>query len=202
VISLAALLIAAPVHVVVDVSGVHAPASTTPTAKTPPPADAVSEAKKLYTTRCALCHGATGQGDGPSAMGLPVRPRRHSDAVWQASVSDDDITAVILDGGAAKKLSILMPANPDLKAKPDVLRALVDVIRGLRAPNGTARVTVLGGAKPISASADADAKGNAKVDVAAAPGKVQLVVEDSAGVLCKLDVTLTADFHTTCGAKP
>jgi putative copper resistance protein D len=28
----------------------------------------------LYTDNCALCHGASGHGDGPAAAGLPIRP--------------------------------------------------------------------------------------------------------------------------------
>jgi putative copper resistance protein D len=28
----------------------------------------------VYVENCALCHGATGRGDGPAAAGLPVRP--------------------------------------------------------------------------------------------------------------------------------
>jgi putative copper resistance protein D len=28
----------------------------------------------LYADNCALCHGATGHGDGPAAAGLPIRP--------------------------------------------------------------------------------------------------------------------------------
>jgi putative copper resistance protein D len=28
----------------------------------------------LYAENCALCHGATGHGDGPAAAGLPIRP--------------------------------------------------------------------------------------------------------------------------------
>ena len=28
----------------------------------------------LYDDNCALCHGATGRGDGPAAPGLPIRP--------------------------------------------------------------------------------------------------------------------------------
>jgi putative copper resistance protein D len=37
-------------------------------------APSVARGAALYTENCALCHGATGRGDGPAAAGLPVRP--------------------------------------------------------------------------------------------------------------------------------
>lgn len=37
-------------------------------------APSVARGARLYARNCALCHGAAGQGDGPAAAGLPVRP--------------------------------------------------------------------------------------------------------------------------------
>ncbi len=37
-------------------------------------ADAITRGDRIYQARCAACHGATGQGDGPSAGTLPVAP--------------------------------------------------------------------------------------------------------------------------------
>jgi len=34
----------------------------------------IARGAALYTENCALCHGATGRGDGPAAAGLPIRP--------------------------------------------------------------------------------------------------------------------------------
>ena len=54
----------------------------------------------IYAENCALCHGATGHGDGPAAAGLPVRPAdltephlfAHSpgDLFWWVSHGRDD----------------------------------------------------------------------------------------------------------------
>jgi len=50
-------------------------------------------------------------------------------ADWQTSVTDSDIKTVILRGGAAVGKSPSMPAQPQLKSKPKVLKALVSHIR-------------------------------------------------------------------------
>jgi putative copper resistance protein D len=54
----------------------------------------------VYAENCALCHGATGHGDGPAAAGLPIRPAdltephlfAHSpgDLFWWVSHGRDD----------------------------------------------------------------------------------------------------------------
>ena len=90
------------------------------------------EAATVYTTRCALCHGNGGLGDGPAAASSPVKPRTFSDAAWQAKVTDDHIKKVIVEGGAAVGLSALMAANADLKNKPEVLDGLVKIVRGFK----------------------------------------------------------------------
>lgn len=90
-----------------------------------------AEADVIWADRCANCHGATGMGDGPGARVLPVRPRVLSDSSWQSSVSDEHIATVITEGGKVVGLDANMAANPDLKAKPDVLQALVLKVRSL-----------------------------------------------------------------------
>jgi len=94
------------------------------------PASPADEAKALVQNRCASCHGPGGKGDGPNAATLPVKPRDLSQKEWQKSVSDAQIRAVIVKGGAGVGKSILMPPNPDLEAKPEVVDALVKMVRG------------------------------------------------------------------------
>ncbi|NRA32675.1 MAG: c-type cytochrome [Polyangiaceae bacterium] len=88
-----------------------------------------AEAAKLYSGRCAVCHGASGKGDGAGAAPLKVKPRDYTDATWQASVSDEDISKIIVGGGAAVGKDPGMAANPDLADKPEVLKALVKKVR-------------------------------------------------------------------------
>ena len=95
---------------------------------------ATREAAQVFATRCATCHGADGRGDGPGAAGLDPKPRNYHDAAWQASVSDEHLAEIIVEGGTSVGRSPLMPPNPDLEAKPEVVAALVAHIRSLAKP--------------------------------------------------------------------
>jgi mono/diheme cytochrome c family protein len=99
-----------------------------------PPA-AMKEAQDIYTTRCTMCHGPAGKGDGPAGAALNPKPRDLGDPAWQKSVTDEHIEKIILSGGPAVGKSPLMPANPDLASKPDVIKALRSMVRGF----GTAK---------------------------------------------------------------
>ena len=90
---------------------------------------AEAEAITIFNTRCAACHGIDGHGDGVAAAALNPKPRSYSDKAWQASVDDSMIAKVIVEGGAAIGKSPMMTANPDLKDKPEVVKALVAKIR-------------------------------------------------------------------------
>ena len=91
-----------------------------------------AEADVIWSDRCANCHGPKGMGDGPGARALPVKPRVLADSSWQAQASDEHIATVITEGGKVVGLDANMAANPDLKAKPEVLRALVQKVRSLQ----------------------------------------------------------------------
>lgn len=90
-----------------------------------------TEAKQIFETRCYTCHGMQGMGDGPGSAGLTPKPRNFHDREWQASVTDDHINKIIRYGGAAVGRSPMMPGNPDLIAKPDLVAALVEHVRSL-----------------------------------------------------------------------
>jgi mono/diheme cytochrome c family protein len=97
----------------------------------PPETQAAADA--IWQSRCATCHGATGKGDGAAAAALTPKPRDFSSPSWQASVTDEHIEKIIAQGGQPLGLSMLMPANPDLVSKPDVIKALRAHVRGLAA---------------------------------------------------------------------
>jgi mono/diheme cytochrome c family protein len=44
----------------------------------------LGDAKTLYTTNCAPCHGTKGKGDGPAAAALNPKPADHSSSVIQS----------------------------------------------------------------------------------------------------------------------
>jgi hypothetical protein len=83
-----------------------------------------------YESRCASCHGSSGQADGTLAPSLTPRPRNFRDNSWQSSRSDDQLQAIIREGGAAVGQSPLMPAHRDLTASE--LDALTACIRSFR----------------------------------------------------------------------
>jgi mono/diheme cytochrome c family protein len=95
----------------------------------PNDAPAVAEAKGLFNTVCVTCHGPGGGGDGPAAVNLNPRPQNYKDPQWQQGIKDEDISKAIVMGGAAMGKSPMMPAQPQLKDKPEVVAALVAIIR-------------------------------------------------------------------------
>jgi mono/diheme cytochrome c family protein len=94
---------------------------------------AAQEARQIFETRCATCHGPNGEGNGPASAGLVPPPRNLRDPAWQQAVSDAHIESIIQYGGAAVGKSPTMPANPDLTSKPDLVAALRAHVRGLAA---------------------------------------------------------------------
>lgn len=113
-----------------------APSPTVTTSKPapppPPPADPAVDARNVFDTKCVVCHGNHGAGDGPGAAALNPKPRAFADASWQAGVTDEQIKKTIVEGGPAVGKSAAMAANPDLKDKPEVLNALVKIVRDFK----------------------------------------------------------------------
>jgi mono/diheme cytochrome c family protein len=96
----------------------------------PPPPARPSAAQELYETRCAICHGIGGAGNGPNADQFTPRMRNYTDPAWQASVTDDQIKEIILKGGANLNKNPAMPSHTLLRDRPEVLDGLVQIIRG------------------------------------------------------------------------
>lgn len=117
-----------------------APAAEKAAVKTPEPTPAAPAAaanaddpKEVFKTRCVMCHGEDGKGDGPASVALNPKPRNYTDPTWQKSVTDDQIKKTITGGGASVGKSPIMPAQPDLASKPEVLEGLVKIVRGFGA---------------------------------------------------------------------
>jgi mono/diheme cytochrome c family protein len=88
-----------------------------------------AEAQQIFATRCSVCHGQDGRGDGPGSAALDPKPRNYHDEEWQERTTDEEIRQAILYGGAAVGKSPSMVANPDLTSKPEVVAALTQLIR-------------------------------------------------------------------------
>lgn len=93
------------------------------------PAAAQQDADSIFKSRCAACHGADGKGDGPLAPTLNPPPANFASAAFQKAVDDATLDKAIRGGGEAVGKSPLMPGNPDLEGKPDVVKALRLMIR-------------------------------------------------------------------------
>lgn len=98
----------------------------------------VRAAQEVFTRRCATCHGERGRGDGPAGRGLFPPPRDFTDRAWQASVTDEHLRRVIVEGGAAVGLSTHMVPNPDLADSPVLVGEIVAIVRGLPEETGAA----------------------------------------------------------------
>ena len=89
-----------------------------------------AQAKEIFASRCATCHGPNGDGNGPASAALNPKPRNYHDKEWQKKVTDEDIKKTITYGGAAVGKSPIMPASPDLDSKPEIVDGLVQIVRG------------------------------------------------------------------------
>ena len=93
-------------------------------------APAGQEGESIFQTRCFVCHGREGKGDGPAAAGLGASVRDLTNSTWQESTSDETIRAVIRNGARAVGGSTAMAPNPDLT--DEQIGSLVQYIRSLR----------------------------------------------------------------------
>jgi caa(3)-type oxidase subunit IV len=90
----------------------HADEAAVPEESAAPAVAAAQEfdAAGAYQTVCALCHGATGAGDGPGGAALDPKPASFADAAFWADRTDEQVALAISGGGAAVGKSALMPA--------------------------------------------------------------------------------------------
>jgi mono/diheme cytochrome c family protein len=93
-------------------------------------ASAAREGESIFQSRCFVCHGRGGQGDGPAARGLGAAVRDLTNPQWQAATSDDSIRSVIRNGASSVGGNPAMAPNPDLS--DEQTQSLVRYIRSLR----------------------------------------------------------------------
>ncbi len=90
-------------------------------------ADMVS-AQQNYQELCAKCHGVSGKGDGPDAATLNPKPKDFTDCARMQALSDEDLFAVISEGGPARQLSKDMAPWGDVLEEQEI-RDLIAYIR-------------------------------------------------------------------------
>ena len=77
---------------------------------------AYDEGKNLYLSKCEICHGIKGEGNGPAAFALRPKPQNFTDpAFWQKDV-EEKITTTITNGKSP------MPAFP---LAPGEIKAII-----------------------------------------------------------------------------
>ena len=90
--------------------------------------ESITNGAALYKRHCVMCHGATGQGDGPAAKTLKGKLPLLSDKAVMAKVTNEQIHEVITNG---KKTEIgNMPALGK-RLKPEEITDIVNYVRTL-----------------------------------------------------------------------
>ena len=92
----------------------------------------IAKGKALFESRCATCHGISGNGDSPFAANLPpeMKPRDLVAGEFKFAKTDALMKQLIKEGGAAHGLNALMPAHSDI-ADAD-LDNVVTYVRSLK----------------------------------------------------------------------
>ncbi len=72
--------------------------------------EAIAAGRELFLASCATCHGETGMGDGPAAVGLSPPRASSGDAGLLADMSDGYIYWRISEGGVGDPFNSAMPA--------------------------------------------------------------------------------------------
>jgi len=90
--------------------------------------ESITSGAALYKRHCVMCHGATGQGDGPAAKTLKGKLPVLSDKATMAKLTNEQIHEVITNG---KKTEIgNMPALGK-RLKPEEITDIVNYVRTL-----------------------------------------------------------------------
>jgi cytochrome c oxidase cbb3-type subunit 2 len=73
-----------------------------------------AKGKAMFAERCASCHGAMGEGDGPVAAALPPesKPRNLKEGTMKFAVDAAKFKELMQKGGAPVGLNPLMPGAP------------------------------------------------------------------------------------------
>jgi mono/diheme cytochrome c family protein len=93
-----------------------------------------SKGKALYAkTKCDVCHGKGGRGDGPAAKSLKPPPTNFTDRKYMSTRTDKQLFNATKNGGPAEKKAPTMPAYKD-KLKDAEIDDMVAYLRALQKP--------------------------------------------------------------------
>src|SRR5438105_7470747 len=80
----------------------------------------ISRGKEVYTTRCAVCHGDTGDGKGPAGVALPLKPADFRDKAGVAEMRDNYWFWRVSEGGQVEPFKGRGSAMPPWKGELSV----------------------------------------------------------------------------------
>lgn len=99
----------------------------------PAAAPASLPGKAVYEQHCAVCHGATGEADGPGAASLPIRPPSFRDGWVMNPLPVDFVYTVIRDGAGAVGLAPQMPGFGRILSERQI-RDVIVYVRSMAEP--------------------------------------------------------------------
>ena len=98
-IALLAIFIGAAIAIVFSVTSWHVPAAARKLKNpVPPTQDAVDNGMFNYMNHCKSCHGENGDGNGPRAANLSVKPTNFTDANLMGEHTDGELFYQITHG--------------------------------------------------------------------------------------------------------
>src|SRR5437899_9513727 len=80
----------------------------------------IGRGKAIYTTRCAVCHGDTGDGKGPAGLALPLKPSDFRDRDGVAEMRDNYWFWRVSEGGQVEPFKGKGSAMPPWKGQLSV----------------------------------------------------------------------------------
>jgi mono/diheme cytochrome c family protein len=132
----------------------HVPAA----AWTSPPL--IARGREIYMARCALCHGDRGDGQGPAAAGLPIKPPSFQDTRMVGEMAGNYWFWRVSEGGLVEPFASKGSVMPAWKDELSILDrwaviAYTHTLSGHRGPHVVSEhPQMLGGAQATHGSAE------------------------------------------------
>jgi mono/diheme cytochrome c family protein len=80
----------------------------------------IARGKEIFMTRCAVCHGDTGDGKGPAGLALPLKPPDLRDVKMVSEMAGNYWFWRISEGGAVEPFKSMGSAMPAWKGELSV----------------------------------------------------------------------------------
>lgn len=77
----------------------------------------IARGKEIYAAKCALCHGDKGDGNGPAAAGLPLKPGDFTDKKMVAEMAGNFWVWRVSEGGLVEPFKSKNSAMPGWKGE-------------------------------------------------------------------------------------